>query len=50
MVPVVKNFKEKWFQHGIVAWGIACGKAGKPGIYTRVGKYITWILTSMTDF
>jgi secreted trypsin-like serine protease len=28
---------------GIVSYGDGCGKAGYPGIYTRVSKYLTFI-------
>ncbi|XP_062563010.1 phenoloxidase-activating factor 2-like [Armigeres subalbatus] len=33
----------RYYQVGIVAWGIGCGQKGVPGAYTNVAKYVTWI-------
>ncbi|XP_060544879.1 hepatocyte growth factor activator [Pantherophis guttatus] len=32
-----------FYLYGIVSWGDGCGKARKPGVYTKVINYINWI-------
>lgn len=34
-----------YYVYGIVSWGQECGK--KPGVYTHVTKFLTWIRTTM---
>ena len=32
-----------WMQVGVVSWGIGCGKAHYPGVYTRTTHMKGWI-------
>lgn len=35
--------ERRYYQAGIVAWGIGCGTAGVPGVYTKNSLFTEWI-------
>lgn len=35
---------KRWVVIGIVSWGLRCGEKNRPGLYTRIDKYLLWIM------
>ncbi|XP_078421810.1 tissue-type plasminogen activator [Cetorhinus maximus] len=46
--PLVCMMKGHMSLHGIISWGIGCGRPGLPGVYTKVANYLDWIHKHMT--
>ncbi|RZF38197.1 hypothetical protein LSTR_LSTR005558 [Laodelphax striatellus] len=40
---VVQRDDGRWKLIGVVSWGVQCALPGKPGIYTKVSKYLDWM-------
>ncbi|KAF2887373.1 hypothetical protein ILUMI_18799, partial [Ignelater luminosus] len=45
-----ENAKPRYYQEGIVSRGMGCGNLGVPGVYTRVAKYMDWIIENLKSF
>ncbi|KAM9094618.1 tryptase alpha/beta-1-like [Sarcophilus harrisii] len=41
--PLACKVGDSWKQAGVVSWGLGCGIAHRPGLYTRVSSYVGWI-------
>lgn len=41
--PLACKRNGKFYLEGIVSWGDGCAKKNRPGVYTRVSHYDSWI-------
>ncbi|XP_061097463.1 plasminogen-like [Conger conger] len=41
--PLVCHSDNTFILQGVTSWGLGCGNPMKPGVYTRVSKFVDWI-------
>ena len=47
---VCQQSQGKWYQAGIVSYGIGCGEDAIPGVYSDVSSAVCWIDQQVSDF
>ncbi|XP_076250481.1 phenoloxidase-activating factor 2-like [Rhynchophorus ferrugineus] len=48
--PVPGDTNDRYYQMGIVAWGIGCGENNIPGVYVNLALFRDWIDTQMKSY
>nr|XP_029713715.1 phenoloxidase-activating factor 2-like isoform X1 [Aedes albopictus] len=49
LVCPIPGSADRYYQAGIVAWGIGCGEKGIPGVYANVAGFRKWIDEQLTQ-
>lgn len=45
--PLVCEFNGTWYLEGATSWGYGCAVAGRYGVYSKIRKFKSWLLTNM---
>ncbi|MBN3290753.1 HGFA factor, partial [Polypterus senegalus] len=45
--PLACEKNDIFYLYGIISWGDGCARTNKPGVYTRVSRYMDWIKSSI---
>ncbi|XP_054718009.1 phenoloxidase-activating factor 2-like [Uloborus diversus] len=48
--PLVCSKKSRWYQVGVISFGIGCGRRNVPGVYTRVQAFSSWIYETVSRY